>query len=110
MGNDYVFYLTNTCKKVSTGNYYNCGTESNPFFVDAPIVENAPPLFMGPLDFNSLPKIKGNYGVYNLYNHLVIVSKAMNDSLMFTLWKGGNEHFIPVYISPTGYITIYKVN
>ncbi len=107
---EYTFYLTNPCKKVSVGNYYNCGTEQNPFFVDADIVEKAPPIFYAPLPFSLLPKIQGNLGVYKLANRLVIVSKKMNDSLLFLLWKGGNEHFQPVYISPNGYVVVYKVN
>ncbi len=112
VASQYTFFLTQPCQKATVGNYYNCGTAQRPFWVDADIYEKAPPVFLAPLDYNALPKIRaGNtlYGVYRLNDRLVIVSEKMNESLMFTLWKGGNQHFVPVYVSPTGYITIYKI-
>ncbi|NPA86457.1 MAG: hypothetical protein GXO00_00395, partial [Candidatus Diapherotrites archaeon] len=106
---EYVFYVTDDCVKLPTGNYYNCGSRDSPFFVDANIVESAPPVYYAPLPFELLPKINGELGVYRLGNALVIVSEKMNRSLLFLLWTGGNEYFEPVFVSQNGYVVVYKI-
>ncbi len=108
---DYLFYITQPCKPV-TGlydNYYNCGDPINPIFVEKNIIERAPSVFLAPLPFEELPKFKG-YGVYKIEDRLVLVTEKMNRSFMFLLWKGGNERVKPVYVSPTGYLILYRVS
>lgn len=106
---DYIFMITGPCRGTKYS-YYNCGTYLEPFLVDKNIYEGAPPLSQQP--FEKLPKIKiggKDLGVYKVFNRLVLVSKKMNDSLLFHLWTGGTEKLIPVFISKDGVVVVFKV-